>query len=388
MAFEIPRRLQTLPPYLFVDIDRKKRAAREAGKDVIDFGIGDPDTPTPDFIIERMNRAMRIPANHRYPRGDGSNEFRAAMAEFFRRRYGVGLDPDREIAAVIGTKEGIGHLPLAVLNPGDVALIPDPAYPVYFAGTVFAGGTPYILPLREDHDWLPNLGEVPPDIRNRAKLLFINYPNNPTGAIAPRGFFEQVVRFAQQHGWIVASDAAYNEMYFDQPVPSIFEIAGAREVAVEFHSLSKTFNMTGWRLGFVAGSADVVAALNRIKANLDSGPFTAIQEAGIEAYSGIDRPEIVALRSMYRERAALLADGLAQFGFRVRPLHATFYLWVGVPRGYTSMSLATRLLDEAAVVCIPGTGFGSNGEGYVRFALTVDTDRIRAALDRLRKLDW
>lgn len=388
MPFEIPRRLQALPPYLFVDIDRKKRAAREAGKDVIDFGIGDPDQPTPGFIIDRMNTAMRIPANHRYPRGDGSNEFRAAMAAFMQRRYGASLAPDREIAAVIGTKEGIGHLPLAVLNPGDIALIPDPAYPVYFAGTLFAGGAPHILPLREDHDWLPDLGDIPADVLDRAKLLFINYPNNPTGAVAPRAFFEQVVRFAHRHGLIVASDAAYNEMYFDTPVPSIFEIPGAREVAIEFHSLSKTFNMTGWRLGFVAGNADVVAALNRIKANLDSGPFTAIQEAGIEAYRGIDRPEITALRSMYRERAGLLGAGLEQLGFRVRPLHATFYLWVGVPRGHTSMSLATKLLDEAAVVCIPGTGFGSYGEGYVRFALTVDADRIRAALDRLRNLAW
>lgn len=388
MAFTLPQRLQALPPYLFVEIDRKKRAAREAGKDVIDFGIGDPDKPTPAFIIDRMNAAMRVPVNHRYPRGDGSNEFRAAMAAFFQKRYRVSLDPDREIAAVIGTKEGIGHLPLAVLNPGDTALIPDPAYPVYFAGTLFAGGAPHIMPLRESNNWLPDLSAIPADVANRAKLMFINYPNNPTGAVAPRAFFEQVVAFAHKHGIILASDAAYNEMYFDKPVPSIFEIDGAREVAIEFHSLSKTFNMTGWRLGFVAGNAEVVAALARIKSNLDSGPFTAIQEAGIEAYLGIDRPEVVGLRSMYRERATVLSEGLLQYGFRVRPLHATFYLWVGVPRGHTSMSLATKLLDEAAVVCIPGTGFGGNGEGYVRFALTVDTDRIRAALDRLRGLRW
>ncbi|MBL8877966.1 MAG: LL-diaminopimelate aminotransferase [Phycisphaerales bacterium] len=388
MALTLPQRLQALPPYLFVEIDRKKRAAREAGKDVIDFGIGDPDQPTPQFIIERMNTAMRVPANHRYPRGDGSNEFRGAMAAFCHKRYGVSLDPDRELAAVIGTKEGIGHLPLAVLNPGDTALIPDPAYPVYFAGTLFAGGTPHIMPLHESNDWLPDLSAIPADTANRAKLMFINYPNNPTGAVAPRAFFEHVVAFARKHDIIVASDAAYNEMYFEKPAPSILEIEGAREVAIEFHSLSKTFNMTGWRLGFVAGNAEVVAALARIKSNLDSGPFTAIQEAGIEAYHGIERPEIAALRGMYRERAAALSDGLAQFGFRVRPLQATFYLWVGVPRGYTSMSLATKLLDEAAVVCIPGTGFGAYGEGYVRFALTVDADRTCAALERLSGLRW
>lgn len=388
MDLKLPQRLQALPPYLFVEIDRRKRAAREAGKDVIDFGIGDPDKPTPEFIVDRMNNAMRVPANHRYPRGDGSNEFRAAMVEFMQRRYGVQLDVDHEIAAVIGTKEGIGHLPLAVLDPGDVALIPDPGYPVYFAGTVFAGGVPHVMPLREQNDWLPDLSSIPADVANRAKLMFINYPNNPTGAVAPREFFEQAVAFARKHNIIVASDAAYNEMYFDRPVPSIFEIPGAKDVSIEFHSLSKTFNMTGWRLGFVAGNAAVVSALSRIKSNLDSGPFTAIQDAGIAAYQGIDRPEITSLRAMYRERAAVLSEGLTQHGFRVRPLHATFYLWVGVPRGFTSMSLATKLLDEAAVVCIPGTGFGANGEGYVRFALTVDIDRIRAALERLRALRW
>lgn len=392
MNFELPERLKALPAYLFVEIDRKKRAAREAGKDVIDFGIGDPDRPTHEFILARMASALRTPANHRYPRGDGAPEFRREVAAFFDRRYQVKLDPDREVLALIGSKEGLGHLPLAVVNPGRTVLIPDPAYPVYRAGTLFAGGVPHTMPLSERHDWLPDLDALPAHVAREAVLMFVNYPNNPTGALGSRDFLERAVAFCRRHEIILAQDAAYNEMYFDQPAErrpaSVLEVPGAREVAIEFHSLSKTFNMTGWRLGFAVGNPDVLAALARVKSNVDSGQFTAIQEAGCEAYAGIDRSEILATRRMYQERATLLADGLRALGFRVRPPAATFYIWAGVPHGHTSLSLAAKLLDEAAVVCIPGTGFGEAGEGYVRFAVTVDVERTQLALERLRKLSW
>lgn len=388
MPFRLPDRLKALPPYLFVEIDRRKRALREAGHDVIDLGIGDPDRPTPEFIIERMNTAMRVPGNHRYPRGDGAPEFKRAMAAFFQRRYGVTLDAEREIVALIGTKEGLGHLPLAVVNPGDVALIPDPGYPVYTSATLFAGGRPHPMPLSEKHDWLPDFSAIPGDVARRAVLMFLNYPNNPTGAVAPRSFFQTAVDFARQHDLILAQDAAYNETYFTSKPPSVLEIPGAKEVAIEFHSHSKTFNMTGWRLGFAVGNPDVLTALAKVKSNLDSGPFTAIQEAGIAAYEGIERPEILASRAMYHERSEVMTAGLRELGFRVRPPQATFYIWAGVPAGYDSMRAAGKLLDEAAVVCIPGSGFGAAGEGYVRFAMTVEVDRIRTALARMRGLKW
>lgn len=388
MGFVPAQRVRSLPPYLFVEIDRRKRAAVAAGKDVINLGVGDPDQPTHAFIIERMRQAIDVPANHRYPFDAGSPAFRSTVAEFFRKRYGVALDADREILTLIGSKEGLGHLALAVVNPGDVVLVPDPGYPVYSSGTLFAGGTSYAMPLLESNGFLPDLDVIPSDVASRAVLMHLNYPNNPTGAVAPRGFFEQAVAFAREHDLIVSQDAAYNEMYFDKPVPSILEIPGAREHCIELHSLSKTFNMTGWRLGFAAGNADVLAALARIKSNMDSGQFTAIQEAGAAAYQGIDRPEIQQARALYRERARVMAEGLRSMGFRLKEPEATFYVWAGVPKGYDSMGVVAKLIDEAAVVCVPGSGFGRQGEGYVRFAMTVDVERIRQALGRMRELKW
>ncbi len=382
-------RLLSLPPYLFAEIDRKKRAARAAGRDVIDFGVGDPDTPTHAFIIERMGSAIRNPANHKYPFGGGSAEFRQRMAAFFERRYGVMLDPQREVLALIGSKEGIGHLPLAVVNPGDTVLVPSPGYPVYHAGTVFAGGRPYILNLSAETGWLPDFDAIPADIAGAAKLLFINYPNNPTGATATLEFYERAVAFARRHGLLLASDAAYNEVYLtNERPPSVLEVPGAREVAVEFHSASKTFNMTGWRVGFVAGNAEVLAALAAIKTNLDSGVFGAVQEAACAAYDGFERPELHEVRELYRSRAALLCDGLRQIGFTAEPPRATFYVWAGVPRGIDSLTACNRLLDEADVVGVPGIGFGPTGEGYVRFALNVPAERIRVAVERMGGLRW
>ncbi len=389
MPFVQTERLDQLPPYLFVDIDRRRRAALAAGRDVINFGVGDPDQPTPAFIVDAMTRAVNDPANHRYPHDLGTPAFREAAAAFMDERYGVRVDPQREILAVIGTKEGLGHLPLAVVDPGRTVLIPDPGYPVYRSATLFAGGVPWPMRLSEDHAWLPDLDGIPVEAAGAATLMFLNYPNNPTGAVASFEFYGRVVEFAQRRDLVVAHDAAYAEMYLgDTPPPSILQVPGGKDVAIEFHSLSKTFNMTGWRLGFAVGNAGVIAALARVKSNLDSGAFTAIQEAGIAALQGIGRPEVTQLRAMYRQRAEILCRGLRAGGFRVPDPQATFYIWARVPAGYDSLRAATRLLDEADVVCVPGIGFGPAGEGYVRFALTVDADRIEAAVARIQGLRW
>lgn len=388
-AFELPERLKALPPYLFVEIDRRKRAAIAAGKDVINLGVGDPDQPTHGFIVDRMAEAIRRPANHRYPHDLGFGAFRERVAAFFQQRYGVKLDPQREVLTLIGSKEGIGHLPLATVNPGQTVLIPEPGYPVYRSSTIFAGGVPRVMPLRADRGWLPDLDAIGPDVLGATRLMLLNYPNNPTGAVATLGFFERVVALARRYGFLVAHDAAYNEMYFEPPAPpSILEIPGARDVAIELHSLSKTFNMTGWRLGFAAGNADVLDALARIKANVDSGQFSAIQEAGAAAYDGIGRPELAAAMATYRARRNALCDGLRRIGWRVEPPRATFYVWAPAPEGYDSMGAVSRILEEAAVVCVPGTGFGPLGEGFLRFALTVDVARVHEAVERIARIRW
>jgi len=389
MALVEADRLKALPPYLFLEIDRKKRAALEAGRDIIDLGVGDPDQPTHRFIIERMGRALVKPEHHRYPFGGGSAEFRRQIAAFFRKRYAIELDPARELLALIGSKEGIGHLPLAVVNPGQTVLIPTPGYPVYRAGTLFAGGEPHEMVLSAAGRWLPDFDAVPPAVAEKTVLMFLNYPNNPTGAVADLAFYERAVAFARQYNIHIAQDAAYNEMYLsDERPPSILQAPGAREVAIELHSASKTFNMTGWRIGFAVGNADVIAALARIKANLDSGVFGAVQEAACEGYAGLDRPELAETREMYRRRADLLCAGLRAAGFGVEVPKATFYVWARVPDGYDSMTLCGKLLDEADVVGIPGAGFGRGGEGYVRFALCVPVERIRVAIERLRRIKW
>jgi LL-diaminopimelate aminotransferase len=382
-------RLAALPPYLFAEIDRKKRAAIAAGRAIIDFGVGDPDTPTYPFIISRMERALHDPKNHQYPFGGGSADFRKGMVSFFQRRYGVDIDPATEVLALIGSKEAIGHLPLAVVNAGQTVLVPSPGYPVYHAGTVFAGAKPYVMPLTEENGWLPDLNAIPPEVARDAALMWLNYPNNPTGAVADLAFFEQAVAFARRHNIVLAQDAAYNEMYLGgEKPPSILQIPAAREVAIEFHSASKTFNMTGWRIGFAVGNPEIISALAAVKSNLDSGAFGAIQEAAIEAYEGLSRPEIEEMRRVYLARANVLVDALQRLGFGVRVPKATFYIWARVPRGYDSMTTCARLLDEADVVCVPGIGFGSPGEGYVRFALSVPLERISVAVERLARMKW
>jgi len=390
MAFARASRLDRLPPYLFIEIDRKKKQAVAAGKDVIDFGVGDPDRPTPAFIVDRMAEAIRDPATHRYPFGAGAPAFREVAAAWIAKRFGVTVDPQSEVLTLIGSKEGLGHLPLAVLNPGDVALVPTPGYPVYEAATIFAGGVPHFLPLSPRLGFLPDLDEIPTDLLDRAALMFVNYPNNPTGAVAPPAFFERCVALARKHNFIICSDAAYAEMYFndnDRP-HAILEVAGAKDVCIELFSLSKTFNMTGWRIAFAAGNADVLAALAKIKGNVDSGAFGAVQMAAITALEGWDRPEIADIRRLYKDRCDQLVPRLNELGFQVDPPRATFYVWARCPKGYDSMRCATRMLEEAAIVAIPGVGFGKPGDDYVRFALTVDRERIAEAAERLARIRW
>ena len=378
-------RLQRLPPYLFAEIDRQKQEARARGIDLIDLGIGDPDLPTPPHVVEALGRAAREPKNHRYPDYEGLLAFRGAAAEWYHRRFGVTLDPATEVLTLIGSKEGTGHIPLAFVNPGDIVLVPDPGYPVYAAGTWFAGGEPHFLPLRAERDFLPDLDSVPSAVLARAKMLFLNYPNNPTAACATPAFFARVVAFARAHNLIVCHDAMYSELCFDgyRP-PSFLETPGAREVGVEFHSCSKSYSMTGWRIAWVAGNRQVVAGLGRVKTNVDSGVFQAVQEAGIAALDG-PQDYVAHVRGVYQERRDLVVAGLRKLGFPVTPPRATFFVWAPVPDGSDSRKWASRLLQEAGVVVTPGVGFGPAGEGFYRIALTVDKVRIAEALDRLSR---
>jgi LL-diaminopimelate aminotransferase len=382
------KRIAQLPPYLFAEIDRKKAEMREKGMDLIDLGIGDPDLPTPPPIIERLKKAAEDSKNHRYPSYEGMIEFRAAVAQWYERRFGVSLSPEKEVLTLIGSKEGIAHIPLAFVDPGDCVLVPSPGYPVYSVSTLFAGGTPYFLPLRKENQFLPALSDIPARVAEKAKLLFINYPNNPTAAVAGKPFFEEVVAFAERYHVIVCHDAAYSEIAFDgfQP-PSFLEVKGARDVAIEFHSLSKTFNMTGWRIGFAVGCSEIVSGLGKVKTNIDSGAFQAIQEAGIEAFRHFDTPlpEII---QIYEQRRDVMLKGLREIGLEVDQPKATFYLWIHVPRGYTSAQFATLLLEQAGIVATPGNGFGEVGEGYIRMALTVGEPRLKEAIERLKSIKF
>lgn len=388
MRIEKAKRIDQIPPYLFAEIDKKKQEMRRKGVDLIDLGIGDPDLPTPKLIIERLKTAAENPRNHRYPSYEGMIEFRTAVAQWYAKRFDVHLDPETEVLSLIGSKEGIAHIPLAFVNPGDYTLVPSPGYPVYRVSTLFAGGIPYFLTLRKENGFLPKLSEIPQEVAKKTKLLFINYPNNPTSAIAEKSFFEEVVAFAHRYEIVVCHDAAYSEIAFDgyQP-PSFMEVEGAKEVGIEFHSLSKTFNMTGWRIGFAVGHAEIVSALGRIKTNIDSGIFQAIQEAGTEALNHFDTPfpEII---QIYERRRDILVKGLREIGLEVDLPKATFYVWFQVPRGYTSAQFASFLIEKAGIVATPGNGFGEAGEGYIRLALTVDEKRIKEAIERLKKIQF
>jgi LL-diaminopimelate aminotransferase len=378
-------RIQKLPPYLFAEIDRLKRAVAARGVDLINLGIGDPDTPTPAHIVARLREAAGEPKNHRYPDYEGLLTFRQAAAAWMERGYGVRLDPATEVVSLIGSKEGIANMAVAFVDPGDVVLVPDPGYPVYHIGTQFNGGVTYRMPLRRENGFLPDLAAVPDEVAKRAKLLWLNYPNNPTAAVAPRAFLADAIRFAEQHGIILCHDAAYAEVYFGERPPSVLELPGGREVAIEFHSLSKTFNMTGWRVGFAAGHPELIAGLGKVKTNVDSGVFQAVQEAAIAAL-GSEPAVVERLRAMYRERRDVLVGGLGEIGLPCDPPAGTFYVWCPVPRGQTASALAMRCLTEAGVVVTPGNGFGESGEGYIRLTLCSPNDRLREAVDRLRSL--
>jgi LL-diaminopimelate aminotransferase len=378
-------RIRRLPPYLFAEIDRMKKEVAARGADLISLGIGDPDTPTFPHIVQALAEAAARPANHRYPDYEGLPAFRAAAAGFVERRFRVTLDPATEVVSLIGSKEGIANLAVAFVDPGDIVLVPDPGYPVYGIGTLFNGGTPYAMPLRAENAFLPDLGAIPDEIARRAKLMWLGYPNNPTAAVATSEFFAEVVAFAARYDIIVAHDNAYSEIYYDEPPPSFLATPGARALGIEFHSLSKTYNMTGWRLGFAIGNPDLIAGLGKVKTNVDSGVFQAVQEAGIAALTG-DQAPVARMRALYRERRDLLLGALTALGLEALPAKGTFYVWVRVPRGFTSASLTAKLLQEISVVVTPGNGFGAGGEGYVRFSLTVTTERLADAVERLRTL--
>jgi LL-diaminopimelate aminotransferase len=386
LKIERAERLKRLPPYLFKEIDRQKEEVRAKGVDIIDLGVGDPDIPTPPHIITALSKAAADPANHQYPSYTGMDDFNAAVARWYKRRFDVDLDHSTEVVTLIGSKEGIAHIPLAFIDSGDVALVASPGYPVYHIGTQFAGGEAYFMNLLKENSFLPDLESISRDMANKAKMMFINYPNNPTAAVADKGFFESVVAFAEEYNIIVCHDAAYSEMTFDgyQP-PSFLEVDGAKSVGIEFHSLSKTYNMTGWRIGFAVGSSDVIGGLGQIKSNIDSGAFQAVQVAGITALEG-DQTCVEEMRRTYQERRDILVEGLRAVGLSAEKPRATFYVWVEVPKGYTSAGLTSLLLTEAGIVTTPGNGFGSAGEGYIRMALTVDRDRMQEAVSRIERV--
>jgi LL-diaminopimelate aminotransferase len=385
---KVARRMEKIPPYLFARIDRKKEEAKKRGIDLIDLSIGDPDIPTPKHIVEKMKEAVSDPKNHRYPSYEGMIEFRRAVAKWYKERFNVDLDPEKEVLTLLGSKDGISHIPFAFIDNGDLALIPSPGYPVYRIMTSLAGGNPYIMPLMEENDFLPNIDDIPKGIAEKARIMFLNYPNNPTGACAPSEFYEKVIDFAKKYEVIVCHDAAYSEIYFDDQKPhSILEYDRKKEVSIEFHSLSKTYSMTGWRIGFVVGNKEVISALGRLKTNIDSGVFQAIQEAGIEALLG-DQRCVDEIREIYKRRRDMLYEGLRSIGLNLRKPLATFYLWVHVPKGFTSESFCEYLIEKAGIVVTPGNGFGEEGEGYFRVSMTLDEGRISEGLRRLKSLSF
>ncbi len=382
---ELATRVKHLPPYLFATIDKMKQKFLEKGVDLIDLSIGDPDMPTPKHIVQAMKIAVENPVNHRYPSYEGMLSYREAVANWYKNRFKVKLDPQSEVLSLIGSKEGIGHIPLAFVNPGDIVLVPSPGYPVYSIGTLFAGGKSFFMPLNEENNYLPDLSVIPKKILSNAKLMFLNYPNNPTSAVATREFFKEVIRVAMKYKIIVCHDASYTEIYYDRKPISFMQIPGAKEVGIEFHSLSKTFNMTGWRIGFAVGNKDVLSGLGKVKTNLDSGVFQAIQEAAIVALETKDNI-LSDIRKRYRERRDVLYNGLKKLGMMNKKPTATFYLWAKVPPDFDSMEFTTYMLEKAGVLATPGIGFGESGEGYVRFALTAPKERISEAVERLKNI--
>lgn len=379
------KRLGLIPPYLFAEIDRKVQEKKRAGIDVISLGIGDPDLPTPDRIVSVLQEAATDPSNHRYPSYFGLAELREAIASWYRDRASVQLDPTTEILPTLGSKDGISHVPLALVDPGDVVLAPDPGYTVYVTGAIMAGADPFIMPLTADNRWLPDLEAIPQAVAARARLMWLNYPNNPTAATADRAFLEHAVDYCRRHDIVLCHDAPYSEIAFDGYRPlTLFEIPGAKEVGLEFHSLSKTYNMTGWRIGWVCGRADLISLIGQLKTNIDSGIFDAVQMASVRALNegaGVARE----MCEVYRRRRDLAVSALRSAGIDVTPPKGTMYIWVPVPDGHSSVSFCELVLDQTGVVVSPGSSYGPNGEGYVRLSLTLPDERLREAMQRIEQ---
>jgi LL-diaminopimelate aminotransferase len=379
----VAKRVESLPPYLFVEISRKIAEKRAAGIDVITFGIGDPDLPTPPHIMAALHKAADDPANHRYPESEGLPELRAAIAVWMEQRFGQTFDPATEILPLIGAKEGIANTAYCFIDPGDIALVPDPGYPVYSIGTMFAGGESHYMPLTEENGWLPDFSAIPSEVADRARMMWLNYPNNPTGATAPAEFFDEVVAFAKQHDIVVLHDNAYCDVAYDGYVPPAFlQAEGARDVGMEFFSFSKTYNMTGWRIAWAAGNAEVINALMRVKSNIDSGSPQAIQLMAIEALQG-DQSTIAQNNATLERRRDRVVEALEKIGLRVQRPKASLYVWAHAPEGMTSAEFAGRLLEEQAVVVTPGRGYGEYGEGFVRLSLTIADDQLEEGIRRI-----
>jgi LL-diaminopimelate aminotransferase len=380
-------RLTKLPPYLYVQIRKKVREAQARGIDVISLGVGDPDQPTPQHVIDALTKAANDPANHQYPTGEekGMPAFRKAVADWYGRRFGVTLDPDTEVLALIGSKEGNHHLALATLDPGDTAIIPDPGYPAYLASAIFAGAEVARVPLRRENGFLLDFDDISPELARKTKVLWLSYPNNPTTAVAPLEFWQRAVDFCRKNDIVLASDNPYSEISYDGFVTtSALQAKGAKDVVVEFNSLSKPYNMTGWRIGMAIGNKDLIAAIDQVKENTDSGIFNAVQYAGIAALEG---PQDIVKRNIgiYQKRRDLVIKTLREIGLTVEPPKATFYIWAPIPEGTTSMDFAGRLLDLCGVVVTPGIGYGSLGEGFVRISLSTPDARLEEAMGRIRK---
>ena len=379
----LAKRVEELPPYLFAQISKVIAAKKAQGIDVITFGIGDPDLPTPPHILDRLHRAADNPLNHRYPESEGLPELRQAISGWYERRFEASFDPERECLALIGSKEGIAHMALTLIDPGDVALATDPGYPVYEIGTMFAGGVTIKLPLTRESDWKPDLDAIPEDLAAKAKVLWLNYPNNPTAAVADIAFFEKVVAWAKEYDVSICHDNPYCDVAFDGYRPiSIFQVPGARDVAIEFNSWSKIYNMTGWRIGMAVGNGDLVDALMRVKSNIDSGIPQAIQEMAIEAVEG-PQDVIDEHNAIYQRRRDRIVEAVRKIGLEVDPPKASLYVWAKLPDGITSGDFAARVIDECAVVVTPGRGYGLNGEGYVRLSVTTPDDQVEEGCQRL-----
>lgn len=381
---EFSNRVKALPPYVFVEIDKKKKAAIAQGRKILNLGIGDPDRPTPPRILDYIKEEIYKASNHQYPIGRGSKSFKEAMVKWMEKRFGVKLQ-DNEVMSLIGAKDGITHLPLAFVNPGDVVLVPDPGYPGYTAGTLMAGGENYFMPLKAENRFLPDLDAIPENVYKKTKIMWLNYPNNPTSAMAGLDFYKKALSYAVKYDFMIAQDAPYSEVYFGEPPVSMLELEGAKEHVIEFYSMSKTYNMTGWRVAFAAGGAKFIDGLATVKESMDSGTVCALQEASAKTLLNCDK-EADEIRALYKSRAAAFYDGLTKLGYEVLKPQATLYLWVTVPKGYKSMEFVSKALDEADIVVTPGIGFGPSADAYFRIALTVEEDKIAEALERFKKI--